>query len=425
MPLWYRFLAGAGLLLAAPWYLLRRGKEAWEIYRARAYRSASAKRGPRSLWIHAVSVGEVGVAATFARVLPQELPLLVTTVTPTGQLRARQLLGNRAQVAYLPLECQGAVERFYEREQPRALILVEGDFWPLVLEAATQRKIPIAAINVRLSDRTFRRLLTLKSLAFRYLFSPIERFGVQSELDRERLLGLGVPPDRMTVTGNLKYDAPEASPLPELEEQVRNLAAGRPILIAGSTMPEEEPLVAKAFQSATAQHPAFLLLAPRHPERASAVEASVEKLGLRLVRRSQLGHTSGGGLDGLLLDSVGELASLYRTGLAAFVGGTLVPRGGHNPLEPARAGVAIAVGPSLYNFRDLAVAFDRDGAWVRVRDEKELGEVWRRWLQDPKAAQLQGERGRAHVRRGEGAITRTLEFLQPLLDRAFEAGRSP
>ncbi len=422
MPLWYRLLVGAGLLFAAPWYLLRRGSQAWRILAARRHDRTTPLAQPGALWIHAVSVGEVAVAATLVRKLPADLPLLVTTVTPTGQLRARQLVGSRAAVTYLPLETPVAVQRFFDLEQPRTLVLVEGDYWPLVLATAQSRGVKIAAVNVRIGDRTFRRLLRVRHWADRYLFSPVACFGAQSELDRDRLAALGIAPDRIVVTGNLKYDAVEATPLPELEERILKLAQGRPILIAGSTMPGEELLVVEAFRQATVDRPAFLLLAPRHPERAREVETMVEKSGLRLVRRSRAESTESELWDGLLLDTVGELAALYRLGLAAFIGGTLVPTGGHNPIEPALAGSAIAVGPSLHNFRDLAAAFDRDSAWVRVHTAQELSELWRRWIENPEAARAQGQRGRAHVRTGTGAAARTLELLRPLDDRLSGPG---
>lgn len=428
MPLWYRILARAALLLAGPWYLARRGREARRVLRERRHWQQDPVGQPGALWVHAVSVGEVGVAQALVAGLPADLPVLVTTITPTGQAQARRLLGGRAALTYFPLEEAGSVRRFFDRERPRALVLCEGDYWPLVLAEARKRGLRIAAVNVRVGDRNFRRLLRHRRLVQRYLFDPVERFGVQSERDGERLRALGVPGERVRLTGNLKYDAPEPRRLEALEQKLEELAAGRPILVAGSTMQGEEPPVLRAFVESRKVTPAFLLLAPRHPERAEEVSREAERAGLRFLRRTRLEERPTdppAGWDGLLLDTVGELASLYRLARGGFIGGTLVPTGGHNPIEPARAGIAIAVGPSLENFRDIAEAFDRAAAWQRVGSAEELARVWSEWLRDAGTARALGERARAHVQAGSGAIRRTLELLEPLLDSGRRGSLRP
>jgi 3-deoxy-D-manno-octulosonic-acid transferase len=402
---------GAALLLLGPFLWWTRRHHYGQSLSGRLGRGKKPRfEGP--LWLHAVSVGEVGVAATLVRALPDSLPVLVTTVTPTGQARARALLEHRADVAYLPFDIGLAVQPFFRRHRPRALVLVEGDYWPLVLREAWNRDLPIAVINGRVSDRTFPRLLR-----FRRLMAPVlrkvERFGLQSALDRDRLSALGVPNERLVVTGNLKFETRPPSPAPELTAWIdgARAATGRPIWIVGSTMPGEEDVILSAWERSGRAH--VPVLAPRHPERFDEIARWIEGRSLRVARRSS--GLDPGNADVLLLDTLGELAALYACADAATVGGTLVPTGGHNPLEPAAAGVPIAVGPHMENFREIAEAFDTGGAWRRVTSAEELGATLREWAANPAAAQRLGERGRAVLDAHAGGLERTLELLRPVL----------
>ncbi len=430
----YQLAFGSLLLLAAPWFLLRRGGHYLPTLAGRLGRYRDGEvAGRGGLWLHAVSVGEVGVAATLARALPEDLPLVVTTVTPTGQERARRALGERAAAAYLPFDLGFAVGRFLRRFEPRGLLLVEGDYWPLTLAAARRRGLPVRVVNGRVGDRSFARMRRLGSLPAR-LLAAVDAFGVQSELDRERLLALGVPREKVAVTGNLKFETPEPPRHPELEAHLRRLAGGRALLVAGSTMAGEEEQVLAAFESLGGGDRAFLVLAPRHPERWDGVAELVRRRGLTAARRSRfpMGGASGEAAgpetpDLVLLDSLGELAGLYRVAAAAFVGGTLVPTGGHNPIEAARYAVPVAVGPSMDNFRDLAGQFDRAGAWRRVSDARDLARAWDGWLTDPAAARRLGERGAELVAANRGALARTLELVGPVLEvcrQELNGGRS-
>jgi 3-deoxy-D-manno-octulosonic-acid transferase len=405
----YQLAAAAALLAAGPFLLARRGSHYLPTLSGRLGRAVGPAPAKGALWLHAVSVGEVGVAAALVRALPPEVPLLVTTVTPTGQEQARKALAGRAGVAYLPFDLGFAVRRFFRRHEPRALVLVEGDYWPLVLREARRRGLPIAVVNGRVGDRSFRRMRRLRPL-LGPLFAGVGRFGVQSGADRDRLVALGVDPGRVAVTGNLKYESPEPARKPELEAVLGELAAGRPVLLAGSTMAGEEAMVLAAFQAAGGGERALLVLAPRHPERWNEVETLLRSRGESAVRRTSLPTT--GQVSVVLLDSLGELAGLYRLAAAAFIGGTLVPTGGHNPLEAARFGVPLAVGPSMHNFREMAEAFDRAAAWRRVEDAGELGAVWRGWLDDPEAGRVTGERARRLVEENRGALEKTIEILK-------------
>ena len=200
----YQLATGAALAVAGPFLLARRGRHYLPTLPGRLARTSGPPARQGALWLHAVSVGEAGVAATLARALPPEVPLLVTTVTPTGQERARAAFAGRAEVAYLPFDLGFAVHRFFQHYEPRALVLVEGDYWPLLLREARRREIPVAVVNGRVGDRSFGRMRRLRAF-LGPLFSAVGRFGVQTAQDRDRLAALGIDPGRITVTGNLKY----------------------------------------------------------------------------------------------------------------------------------------------------------------------------------------------------------------------------
>ncbi|MEO8197849.1 MAG: glycosyltransferase N-terminal domain-containing protein [Thermoanaerobaculia bacterium] len=433
----YQILAALALLVAGPWLLLLRRRHYLPTVRGRLggggtgrWRDAATASGPvpagGELWIHAVSVGEAQLAGTLAAKLPADLALLLTTITPTGQAQAAAAaahLGDRVAVAYLPFELSFAIARFFRRFGPSSLVLVEGDFWPLLLRAVKRRGLPTAVVNGRVSDRSFPRLLRFRRLALPLFLAPIDRFGVQTALDAERLIALGVPGKRITVTGNLKFDSPAPPVLPELARRLERLAAGRPILVAGSTMAGEEEQVLAAFHrladgGRAAGEQAMLVVAPRHPERFAAVAERLAAAHPGLVRRSGADRDRPGLF---LLDSIGELSATYRLATAAFIGGTLQPTGGHNPIEAARFGVPVAVGPSMNNFREIAEQLDRAGAWGRVASGEELGRLWGAWLGDPAAARAVGERGRALVAANSGALDRTLDLLAALVAAAARA----
>ncbi len=424
----YQAAMASSLAAAAPFLLARRGSHYLETLPGRlGLRPAAGGPPPQgALWIHAVSVGEVAVAATLARALPESLPLVVTTVTPTGQKRAREVFADagRGAVAYLPFDLGFAVTTFFRRFAPAALVLVEGDYWPLVLAEAARHEVPVAVVNGRVGERAFRRMARAPRLCRRLFFSGVEVFGVQTEDDRRRLTLSGADEERIRVTGNLKFDTSAPEPEPELEDRVRRLADDRPILIAGSTMAGEEERVLDAFARIGGGERALLVLAPRHPERWDAVAELLRRRQLAVVRRSALaedGPAAGGPApEVLLLDSLGELAALYAVAAAAFIGGTLVPTGGHNPLEPAHFAVPVAVGPSMHNFRQIAAEFEDAGAWRQVADESGLAAAWDAWLADPATARAVGERAKELLARNRGALERTLELLAPLLGSVGE-----
>lgn len=403
----YQLVIGLLLLIAGPFLLLSRGSHYLPTLPSR-FGLRRTEPLPHPLWIHAVSVGEVGVAATLASALP-DTPLLVTTITPTGQEQARSLRHVNSRADYLPFELGGAIRKFLDHHSPAGLVLVEGDYWPLLLRHVERRNLPIVVVNGRVGDRSYRRMRRLRRI-LQPLLGRIQAFGVQTGDDRDRLVSLGIDPEKITVTGNLKFEAPSPAPDQGLADQLIRIAAGRPILIAGSTMPGEEEIVLEAFDAAGGGNNALLVLAPRHPERWDAVERLIQQQDLEVFRRSRIDTATREGI--MLLDSMGELAALYSQALATFIGGTLVSTGGHNPLEAARFGVAIAAGPSMENFRAMAEQFDRAQAWQRVGTGVELGEVWNSWLDSPESARQVGAAAQDLVEANRGALDRTLRLLR-------------
>ena len=421
----YQLAMAAGLGVAAPVLLARRGRHYLPTLPARLGRLPEA-RGTRPLWLHAASVGEAGVAATLARALPPDLDLVVTTVTPTGQAAAKRLFeplgadGRSVVVTYLPFDLGSLVGRFLDQYAPRALVLFESELWPLLLRDCRRRSIPVAVLNARISDRSYGRMKRAGRLYRRFLLDPLGRLGAQSPQDEQRLLSLGAGRERTSMTGNLKFDTPEPAPVAGLEDALRDLAGNRPILIAGSTMPGEEPIVLDAFERL--EREALLVLAARHPERFDEVWREVEERSLPGIRRSRIAAAGGtaerpASPPGIvLLDSLGELASIYRLASAAFIGGTLVPTGGHNPIEAARFGVPVIVGPSMENFRRISRDFEAASGLTLAADGEVLTEAWRRFLDEPDQAAAQGRRGMAIVDRNRGAVERSVELLSELVD---------
>ncbi len=410
--MWLLYQLAYALLLAlvGPILWLTRRRHYRESLPARLGRQEAGRTA--DLWIHAVSVGEVSVAATLVPLLADPSSLVVTTVTPTGQARARAAFPEAA-TTYLPLELGFAIRRFLNAFRPRALVLSEGDYWPHLLFQVRRRSLPVVVVNGRVSGRSFARMLRVRPF-LGALFDPISAFGVQTEVDRDRLIRLGVDPKRIAVTGNLKFEFSEPPESTDASALIRDLAQGRKVILAGSTMPAEEAKLLSAFDGLDAGR-VLLVVAPRHPERWDRVAARLERSGRHVARRSRLPARPSGvehRIDVLLLDSMGELAGLYRLADIAFIGGTLVPTGGHNPLEAARFGVPVTVGPSMENFHEIAEAFEEARAWRQVADETELGAVWSEWVDTPAKARATGERGLAVFTSKRGALERTRELLR-------------
>jgi len=367
-------------------------------------------------WIQAVSVGEVELArrlvAEFDRLTPG-LPLFLTATTATGLDLARRTLGDRLPVFPCPVDLPGPVKRVLEAAQPRFVVLVETELWPEMLHQAGQRGIPVAVVNARLSERSFAGYRRVAA-PLRSLLAPLTLVLARTNTDGERFAGLGVPANRISVTGNIKYDLePDERPL-EWAEAVRVAAAGRSIVVAGSTMEGEEAQVLDAVAEIDAENaPPFLILAPRHPERFDAVARLLSERGIVFSRRNG-DEAIQTGADVFLLDTIGELSRAYRLAHVAFIGGSLAPTGGHNPLEAAVWGVPVLSGPHVHNFREVYDEMTAAGGARLVADVAELKVAAAVWLDDEKLARAAGGAGREVVETNSGATSRTVTALLAL-----------
>ena len=383
---------------------------------------AVALRGVRPLWLHAVSVGEVIAAVPLVSALRQRFPhllILVSTVTETGQATAREKMAGVA-CLYFPLDYPWVVHQVISRLQPRLFLMVETEIWPNFLRELRRQAIPAILVNGRISPRSFRGYRRLRPFMCRVL-PAITSFSMQSKLDAERIIAIGAEPSRVHITGNIKYDLPFA-PLASSDERALRADLGigeAPVFMAGSTHRGEEDSVIIAYLRARLQVPTLrLLLAPRHLDRLDEIEA--------LLRRHQLmGHRcSHGRLSSqsdsapvLLLDTIGELAKLYAVGTVIFVGGSLVPIGGHNVLEPAAHRKAVLFGPHMHNFHQIAAALLEAGGAVQVHNPDALGEHVSALLLQPERRQALGEAAYQVLRSNQGAITRTVELIAQVLSQ--------
>lgn len=377
-------------------------------------------QGVRPLWLHAVSVGEVIAAVPLVNALRRhfpELPILVSTVTETGQTTAREKMAADAYV-YFPLDYPWVVRRVIARVQPRLFLMVETEIWPNVLRELARQQIPAILVNGRISPRSFRGYRRLRPF-MRQVLQSITSFGMQTKLDAERIIGIGAEPSRVQVTGNIKYDLPLA-PLSNAEEQQLrdDLGLGHaPVFMAGSTHRGEEELVIAAYLQARARVPTLrLLLAPRHLDRLDEIDTLLRRYQLTARRRSQGSLPSHGTeASALVLDTIGELAKVYAVGTVVFVGGSFVPIGGHNVLEPAAHRKPILFGPHMHNFHQIASALLEAGGALQMQTAESLGEHVSTLLRYPERCQSLGEAAYQVLRENQGAIGRTVELIGPLL----------
>jgi 3-deoxy-D-manno-octulosonic-acid transferase len=377
----------------------------------------SEARAP--LWLHAVSVGEVMAAAPLARELRArhpELPLLASTVTETGRGVAEQRL-PASRFVFFPLDFGWLVERMLERLRPRLVLLTETELWPNFLRACARREIPVVVVNGRISPRSFPRYRLVRRWFGRVL-QDVRLFCMQSEADAERILGLGALADRVRVVGNLKYDLPALAQVPDVGaiRHSLGLAPDEPLIVGGSTHRGEEELLLGAFARLRQVRPeACLLLAPRHPERLDEVERLVRQAGLAVVRRSQLPPEPRGGAPVILLDTMGELALLYAAAAVVFIGGSLIPHGGQNILEPAAHARPVLHGPYMGNFAEMRDLFQAAGAAIQVEDGPALDRQLELLVRDPARAERMGKAGQGILEAHRGATRRTADLLDALL----------
>jgi 3-deoxy-D-manno-octulosonic-acid transferase len=371
------------------------------------------------VWVHAVSVGEVLAARPLVAALKDRLPgwrVFVSTTTITGNAVASTSAAADG-LFYAPFDWPRPVRAALGALDPTLLVLMEREIWPSLIHEAHRRGTRVAAANGRLSERSFSRY-RLVGAFLRRVLGEVDLFLMQAPAHGVRLIDLGAPASRVQVTGNLKFDAAEApKPSEALESRLGPSARGqRPLFVAGSTTEGEEELVLTAFRIVLGRVPAAaLVLVPRHPERFDRVPPLAASSGLRCVRRSALEPGGWRDEEVVLLDSLGELASLYALADVVFVGGSLVPSGGHNILEPAAAGRPVIVGPHMDNFQEIADQFLAAGALVQVANARELGDEVSAMLLDPSRRRELGERGRRLVEDNRGAVRRTVDALMALV----------
>ncbi len=371
----------------------------------------------RTIWIHAVSVGEVQAAVPLIRVLAERYPdrqILITTVTPTGADRVRARFGDAVHHAYLPLEFPHAVNAFFRRTRPQVALIMETEIWPNLYRGCGIRRIPLILVSARISPRSvpgYRKLLPL----IRETLSHGIIIASQSPDDAERFLSLGANPERTCVMGNIKFDyEPDPGIVERGRAERRKLFAERPVWIAASTHEGEEELVLDVHEKLRARHEDVLLvLVPRHPERFAPVRELVRKRGFDVVSRTEARPAGGAAV--FLCDTMGEVPLFFAASDVAFVAGSLVPVGGHNLLEPAALGVPVVTGPHNFNAQDIADLLIEMGGCRRVADTNELAETISELLSNPDEAARLGRTGQQVLEANRGALERLLVLLEPSL----------
>jgi 3-deoxy-D-manno-octulosonic-acid transferase len=463
----YSLLTGLAAMVLLPYWLIqagRHGKYLSNLSERLGLSFPSLQNLPAeragAIWIHAVSVGEALSSVTLARRLKEiypKRPLIVSTTTITGQALARERMPFADAMVYFPLDWAFSVRRALEAVRPAIVVILETEIWPNFLREAGRRGVPVVFVSGRISDRSFARWK--RQLArFGFLLRPLLRdalsqaraFLMQSEGDAERVRVLGAPKQRVGVSGNLKYDQdlPAETPLTNWLEAEARRRGRSPIIVAGSVVATEEPLALIAFGVVQGDFPrALLVLAPRKPERFGAAAEFITESQRKFVLRSELdvpgpaAKAAAAGAHGnetatswswadvgdatipddvtvLLVDSIGELSSLYRLADGVFVGGSLVPSGGHNILEPAAFGKVAVFGPSMENFAEIASRFVAAGAAVRVESPEDAGVAWIEQLRNPERTRQMGETAKRLVEVSRGATSRALAEIAKHLDRA-------
>lgn len=425
--LWYRLL----LALLSPlyrWRLWRRSGDQMDYAQELAerfgpFRAVADTDQPRPVWVHAVSVGESHAAEPVIRhVLARGLPVLVTNTTRTGQARIRQMFAaelatGHLQAVFLPVDRPAVMQAFFAAYRPRLILLMETELWPTLLDLAAQRGIAVILLNARLSAKSAQGYARVPSLT-RPMLQALRAIAAQDEQTAQRFVALGADPTRVQLSGSLKFDL---APPVDLNERVAAIRAqwslsGRRLLVAGSTHAPEEKQLLNIFKKLHAEHlDTVLVLVPRHPERFEEVAALMADKGWPVARRSR-----GEGIDAqtsvYLADSMGELWLWYALADMAFVGGSLAPVGGHNPLEPARLGVPVVMGPHTHNFAVIVEGLQQAGALVQGPTVADVYVAWTRWLDDETARLQAGQAARELMQRSQGALARQLALVDAALD---------
>ncbi len=427
-PAWPRLAYSAVLYALSPligWRIWREQVPTYSRLQRLGLRLEPLPPAPR-IWLHCASVGEVRAARPLIEKLLKCYPtysLLLTTMTATGAQQSLKLISeqspdDQARLAhrFLPLDFPGAAKRFVRSVQPKLMILFETELWPNVIHACRQQRVPVAVVNGRLSPRAFERYQRLRPLMASTL-NEISWLAAKSPADAERFHALGCSMDTIRVVGSLKFEIASQNKAFEESEYLLQKWGERPVWVAGSTRDGEEALILQAHRQLLKRYPNVLLvLVPRHPQRFEEVAKLCQTEGWALSRRSQQQPVTAQ-TQVYLGDTLGELATLYAAGRVAFVGGSLVPLGGHNMLEPAALGRPVLSGPSIENFDDVAEPLVTAGALTLVDSPDALADAVADYLANPERAQQAGRAGRAVIETQKGALARTIRGLELLLPR--------
>jgi 3-deoxy-D-manno-octulosonic-acid transferase len=410
------YLAAPAVALLLFWKGIR-NRAYWERFEERFGFGRSRFDRP-GIWVHAVSVGEVVAASSLITALRSsypQYPIVVTTATPTGAQRVRDLFGNDVLHSYAPYDMPGSVRRFFARMQPRLAIIMETELWPTMYSECGARGVPLVLANARISPRSVARYRRMVSL-FRHALSHGILIAAQSQQDAERFLSLGASPERTLVTGNLKADLVFPEGMTDVGREFRRQHfPATPVWIAASTHAGEEEAALEAHQAVRARVPdALLIIVPRHPDRFNGVAEMLVSRGI-VFRRRSLGESPLPGDAVFLADSLGELPMFYAAADVAFVGGSLVPIGGHNLLEPAALALPVITGPHNFNAEDIAGTLQETGGLQVVMDATALCDAVATLFLDPELRRRRGEQARLMVIQSGGALEKLLRLLDPML----------
>jgi len=373
----------------------------------------------QSIWVHSVSVGETIAAIPLIKALLErypQYPLLVTTMTPTGAARVKAAFADRVQHAYIPYDLPGAVKRFLNRVDPQILVIMETEIWPNLLAACRKRQIPIVLTNARLSAKSAAGYQRIAPLT-RTMLAEIQQLAAQAQADADRFIALGMSKERVTVTGNIKFDIAIAEDLIARSEVLRHqLGKSRPVWIAASTHEGEEDIILDAHRQVLAKFPeSLLILVPRHPERFTQIAQLAQQKKFMVARRSE-NTTCTPATSIYLGDTMGELMLLYAVSDVAFVAGSFAKVGGHNLLEPAVLGKPVISGPQLFNFAAISEMLASSQALTIVTDANQLAQAVTRFFAETRLQQQMGDRARKVVEANRGALARQLAVICPLVE---------
>jgi len=429
MYLGYSLLLSLGLLILIPHFLFKALAHGKYIAGLRQRLGAvPATTGKPVIWLHCVSVGETQAARPLAQHLKQQFPhhsLVVSTITLTGQKLARDVFRTQAEtVFYFPFDWRWSVRRTLDAINPAAVLIMETELWPNFLRECKARRIPVALVNGRISKQSFQRYSLIKFF-LRKVLSSLSIAIMQSETDAQRLQALGMPGEKIFTAGNLKFDAQPASDLAHTTDEIRDrfgLQTEVPLILAASTHAPEEEIILDSFKQITANQPARLMLAPRHPERFNEVASLIQNSGLSWARRMNLPQPTDPNATVILLDTIGELPATYSFATLVFVGGSIVDKGGHNVLEPAAVGTAVVTGAHTHNFHAIVDLLEEAGALVQLPPAEgtsmavpQVAKVFARLLANPEARAELGRRAKQLVSENQGAAERTVKLIVPLL----------